>query len=153
MTDEATPSLTDKDFKQAEEYPTLGPVYFAARRMSEGAVKAIEDIDLSGAIKTFTDEAYEKILSATHDWLLSNLESNLQGDIQETVETIIKALIGGKKWAMRRYALADKYEDERYGIREAICKHIGDEVAAQRIADLEAEIARRDDLINFLRGC
>jgi hypothetical protein len=50
---------------------------------------------------------------------------------------------------MQRYPYADYSRGEE--IRKAVAKHGGDELLMRRIADLEAEVAKQKETIDWLR--
>ncbi len=132
--------FTEQELQEGQKYQALGPHYFSSRRIVEGAMQSLSDRDMQEVIKTFVDDAYRKLQQAVEDSLWSDAEVNLQNQMWRTVDEIVKGILSGERWAMERYALGPKYECDK--IRKAVAKHIPDELAAARIADLEAELAR-----------
>jgi hypothetical protein len=140
--------FTDEDFAEAQQYPTtLGPEYFATRRFMERFMAGWEDEHLKPLATKIADAAaeaiHEKVWDDFRDYLLSDTEVNAQGAIRKMVHETVLALLSGKQWALDRFPLTQGYDPHE--IRKAVAGHIGDQVAAARIADLEAEIARLND--------
>lgn len=142
-------TFTDDDIAQGVSYPSLGPEYFASRRFAEGVMAKFEADHLKPIIESIADQVRDKLWDDARDWLLSDTESNVQGAVREMVNGTVDALLTGKEWAMNRYPYADYSRGEE--IRAAVAKHGGEELLMRRIADLEAEIAKRDETIRFLR--
>lgn len=99
--------------------------------------------------KTATDKIRETIWDDVQTFLLSDVESNLQGAMWRQIDDSVEALLGGKEWALNRYALRDRYDSG--AIREAVAKHIPLELQEKRVADLEAENKRLRDDLEFYR--
>lgn len=133
----------------AEEYPSLGPAYFASQRFAEGLMEGFREDHLQPIIKMIADAVNDKLWDDARDYLLSDTESNVAGAVREMVEQTVVALLTGKQWAMARYPYADYTKGEE--IRAAVAKHGSDELLMRRIADLEAEVAKQKDTINILR--
>jgi len=146
MSDEA---ITSEDFQKGLEEPSLGPHYFSSRRFAEEIMKDVETTFFADALKKFSDELYRAMLEKTDDWLASDAEANMQSHIWRTIDDIVKGILSGEKWIVDRYALGSKYECER--IRTTLAKHIQKELQDARIADLEAEVKRLQENIDWLR--
>jgi hypothetical protein len=96
-------------------------------------------------IDKFGREFADALWESVKDHLLSDTELNLQGSMWHQVDQIMQGALSGERWIMDRYVLGDKYDCGK--ARAAIAKHIGDELAAKRIEDLEAEVAKlKEDL-------
>ena len=130
--------------------PVLGPEYRASERFAAGVMKDFQKEHLEPIIKMVVDQVQDKLWDSARDWLLSDTESNVSGAVRYMVRQTVDALLTGKEWAMRQYPYADYSRGEE--IRAAVAKHGSDELLLARIADLEAEIAKRDETIRFLRG-
>ncbi len=145
--------FTEHDLAEGLANPTLGPEYFAARSFMERTMRGFQDEHLKpladAVTKTVTDQITEKVWEAVQDSLLIDAEYNVQNTIWRMVNETVKALLSGEKWAMTRYPLASRYDAER--VRAAIAKHIPDELAQARIADLEAEIKRLQEQLEWRR--
>lgn len=130
---------------QAAKHPVLGPHYFAARETAEEFMAGFEPKHFEPMVRKAADAFMEQAQEALEVWFLSNVESNLQGTIWRQIDDSVRALMGGERWALERYALGSRYECDK--IREAVAKHIPQELQDARIKDLEEEIARlRKDL-------
>jgi len=130
---------------KAAEHPVLGPHYFVARDVVDKFMAQFEPGPFDQIIKKAADDLYLSLHERLENFLLSDVESNLQGTLWRQIDESVKALLSGEKWALERYALGSKYESEK--IREAVAKHIPKELQDARVADLETEIARlREDL-------
>ena len=134
--------MNPEHLKEAEDYPGLGPHYFAAR---ETAKNVMEKFDLEfperfePMAKKFADELYHRALDYFRDYLLSDTEHNVQDVIWRQIDDSVEALMSGERWAIERYCLTDRYDGEK--IREAVAKHIPNELRDKRIDDLEKEVA------------
>lgn len=144
--DRDTLTFTDEDIAIG---PVLGPEYRASQRFVEGVMASYREEHLEPLLKMISDAVADKLWDTARDWLLADTETNAAGAIRYMVEQTVEALLTGKQWAMERYPYADYSKGEE--IRAAVAKHGGDELLMRRIADLEAEIAKRDETIRFLR--
>ena len=151
MTDETI--FTDEDIAFGYSTPVLGPEYSAARSFMERFMEGWEDEHLKplaeAVAKEVTDKIREKVWDDFRDYLLMDTEHNAAGAIRGMVNDTVKALLTGEKWAMERYPLASRYESDK--IRAAIAAHIPDELAAARIADLEAELKQAREQLEWVR--
>lgn len=151
MSEEAT--FTDDDIAEGAAHPALGPAYFAARRVVEGAMAAFQDEHIEQHVKPIikktSDELYEHLMRTTQDYLWSNAEMNLQGEMWRMVDQIVKALLSGEGWAVKKYVLGERYDCDK--VRATVAQHVPVELQDARIADLEAEVTRLTDEIAWLR--
>lgn len=129
--------------------PVLGPEYRASQRFAEGVMKGFQEDHLEPIIKMIADQVQDKLWDTARDWLLQDTETNVHGAVRYMVEQTIEALLTGKEWAMQRYPYADYTKGEE--IRKAVAKHGSDTLLMARIADLEAELAKAEETINWLR--
>lgn len=129
--------------------PVLGPEYRASQRFAEGVMKDFREEHLEPIIKMIADQVQDKLWDVARDWLLQDTETNVQGAVGYMVNQTVDALLTGKEWAMQRYPYADYSRGEE--IRKAVAKHGGDTLLMARIADLEAELAKAEETINWLR--
>ena len=147
------PIFTDDDIEFAYASPTLGPEYSAARSFMDRFMAGWEDEHLKpladSIAKEVTERIREKVWDDFRDYLLMDTEYNAAGAIRQMVNDTVKALLSGEKWAMQRYPLAARYDAEK--VRETIARHIPDELAAARIADLEAELKRAREALEWAR--
>ena len=129
--------------------PVLGPEYRASQRFAEGVMKGFQDEHLQPLMKIIADEVQDKLWDVARDWLLQDTETNVHGAVRSMVEQTINALLTGKEWAMQRYPYADYSKGEE--IRKAVAVHGSDELLMRRIADLETEVAKKEETIQWLR--
>ena len=139
-------TFTDEDIAIG---PVLGPEYRASQRFAEGVMADFQEEHLQPIIKMVADQVQDKLWDVARDWLLQDTETNVQGAVRDMVNQTIDALLTGKEWAMQRYPYADYTRGEE--IRKAVAKHGADDLLMARIADLEAEIAKQKETIDWLR--
>jgi hypothetical protein len=150
--DPTAPILTEEDVAKAKDFASLGAPYFAAQRIVGAALDGLPDNVLQPIVKKFTDAAYEAIQEAVEASIWSDAEHNLQGKFWSGIDEVIDALITGQPWALERYGLcAERYTSRAEDIRKAIAAHIPREIMDARIADLEAEVAKLKETIQWLR--
>lgn len=136
--------FTADDLAKADEYDGLGPAYFAARHVCEGAMEAFQAEHMEPLLKDASDKFYKKLLDAVQEHLWSNAEMNLQSRMYQMVDRTVHALLGGEDWAIKRYVFG-RYDC--VATRAAVAKLIPKELQDARIADLEAELGKlRSDL-------
>lgn len=128
---------------------TVGPEYFASRRLAEAMMRKFEAEHLKSIVDMISTAVSDKLWDDVRDYLLQDTESNIQGAVENMVQQTIDALLTGKEWAMRRYPYAEYSRGEE--IRKAVAVHGGDVLLAQRIQDLEAELAKVNATIKWLR--
>lgn len=143
--------FTAEDFAEAEDFPTLGPDYFAARRFMDGFTAGWTDEHLAPLAETISkavsEQIRDKVWDDFKDYLLQNTQYNAAGEIRHMVEGTVTALLSGNEWAMKRFPLTEGYDAD--GIRKAVAAHIGDKVAAARIADLEKQVADLEERARY----
>lgn len=129
---------------QAEGYPTLGPHYFAARKVAEEFMAKFEPEHFEPLIRKAADAFYTQMQESLEASLLSDVESNIHGTMWRQIDDSVKALLSGERWALERYALGTRYECDK--IRAAIASHIPAELQEALVKDLEDENKRlRED--------
>lgn len=141
--------FTDEDLQKAENAPTLGPAYFASRRMAEALMVGVEPAPFTAVVKKCVDEIQTAVYQYAEDWLRSDMEDNLRLHMSQMVERTVTALLTGEPWALRQYPLSQYHDGEK--IRAAVAKHGGDALLTARIADLEKEVARLTETLQFYR--
>lgn len=137
MSDQA---FTPEDIESGKECPTLGPAYFAGRRIAERSIENIKDEMFKPLLDEFCKQFCDKLWDAVRDNLLSDTELNIQGHIYRHIDDCVRYLLSGEKWAIERYALGGRYDCEK--VRAAIARHVPKELQDKRIAELEAELER-----------
>ncbi|UPT53158.1 hypothetical protein [Synechococcus phage Ssp-JY42] len=138
------------DLAEAKEYPTLGPAYFAARKVAQEFMAPFEAEHFKPLVEKFCGELQDELWSKLEAHLLSDTESNLHSSLWRMVDGTINALLTGQPWALARYVIAA----ERYGdapkVRAAIVEHCREQIAEMRIAELEAELKKtREDMERY----
>lgn len=127
----------------------LGAEYYAARDAAErflahwqqGHAEQLAD----AIMKPVMDAVTEKVWDAFRDWLLCDAEMNAQGEMMRMVENSVLALIGGERWASRKYISPEGFGTEK--VRETLAKLYSDEIKDGRIRDLEAQIERLNERV------
>lgn len=130
-------TITDDHINESGD-SVLSPAYFASREIASQFMAKFSDEHFAPLAKEFSKLFYEKLNEDILAWLLADTESNLHGWMYRQVDDCVKALLTGQKWALDRYALAERY-DSGQTIRAAVAQHIPKELQDARIADLEAE--------------
>lgn len=139
--------FTAEDVAESNQY--LKPSYFAARRVVEEAMKGFTAEALEPLVKTAVDAFTEKLQSDVEDYIWQNAELNLQSKMERMVERTVQALLSGETWALNAYPLAKTHDAAK--VREAIAKHIPQELQEARLAELEKEVARLREDLRFYR--
>lgn len=144
-----TPAFSDKSLTEGLQSPTLGPAYFEARDVAARYMEKFEAEHFKPLIDKMVDEVRERLWGDFQDFLLSDTELNLQGEMWRMVDGVVEAILGGKPWALNKYALGERHDCE--AVRAAVAKHIPAELQDKRVADLEAELERLKRDIEFYR--
>lgn len=139
-------TFTDDDISVG---PVLGPEYRASLRMAEAMLAKFDAEHLKPLVDKVADEFRDKLWDDVREYLLMDTEQNVSGAVRDMVEQTVQALLTGKEWAMKRYPYADYNKGK--DIREAVAAHGSDELLMKRIADLEAELAKKEETIQWLR--
>lgn len=137
------------EIDKGTEHLTLGPAYFAARKTAERFMTQFESEHFKPLIEKFTKEFRDELWSNIDDWLLTDTENNLQGEMWRHADNMVKHVLAGDEWAMKKFALCERYDCEK--VRKAVAKHIPKELQDARIADLEAEIESLKKDVEFYR--
>ena len=133
--------ITEADVEENKS-GVLGPAYFASRRIVEAALVDLPHDALKPIVKRFVDDAYDRLQEAVEKAIWFDAEMNLQGKMYSGIDEVIMAIIEGKDWAIKRYGIDEARWTQGPAMREAIAKHLPNEMQQGRIADLEAEVAR-----------
>lgn len=139
----------NKYIEMAKGMETLGPAYFDGRDVAEKICAKFQDEHFKPLIKDFGNKFTEYLWESVSNYLLSDTESNIQGNIWRIVDYSIKGLLAGDEWAIKKYVM-EKYNAEN--IRAAIAKHIPTELQDMRLADLEKENERLKKDLEFARS-
>lgn len=130
--------FTAKDILDGHRHPTLGPVYFAARRICETAMAEFEAEHLKPLVEAFKKEVETQLWESIHDSIWSDTEMNLQGTMWRMVDEIVRCILSDNRpWISQQYALGERYDCE--AIRKTLALSIKDELASAFHADLQVE--------------
>ncbi len=132
--------FTDEDLRKAQEYPVLGPTYFAAQRSVEALFEGAEAAHFKAHVNKTVDVIREALLNYVESWIVSDLQLNIATYIRQMLENTVHALLTGEPWALERYPLAKTQDGEK--VRAAIAQYVGDAVIKRRVEELEADNAR-----------
>lgn len=125
---------------------SLEPEYTRAQAFSEKLLKEFEAEHFKPIIKKLTDAVGEALWDMVRDSLIDDTSRNVAGHIQDRIESSIEALLGGKEWAIKKYVL-EGYDRDK--IREAVAQSIPNELQDLRIKDLEKEVTRLKESLEF----
>lgn len=142
--------FTAEDIAEGTENSSLGPEYFAARRVSEAVMAKFEAEHLKPLVEKIADEFRDKLWDDLKDYIVGDTEMNVQTEVRNMVEGTIRALLTGEEWAMQRYPFCDYRDGEK--IRKRIAEHSGDAIAQARIADLEKQLKQLREDLQWHRG-
>jgi hypothetical protein len=139
--------FTKEELEFGSQYEALGPEYLGASKAAEEFMAKFEAEQFKPLVDKFIDEFRDRLWSDVNDFLIADTESNLHSAVRRMVEGTVQALLTGEEWAMQRYPYCDYRDGPK--IRERIAGHSGDEIARQRIIDLEREVARQRELLRY----
>lgn len=125
-------------------FESLGPAYYAARRMAEAVMQGSDESPFKAVADKCLDEIRGKVYDYVETHLLGDLEINIQGHVARMVDDTVQALLTGQAWAMERYPYHAYNRGEE--VRAAVAKHGGDRLLMARIADLEEAERLRESL-------
>lgn len=141
--------ITQEHIEKAEGNERLGPGYFASRDVAERFMADFEAEHFKPLIEKFSKEFSDHMWEEINSYLLSDTERNLQLAMWRHADDMVKYVLSGEEWAMKKFALGERYNCAK--VREAVAKHVPQELQDQRIADLEAEVERLKNDIEFYR--
>lgn len=144
-----TDTFTDEDLRKGSESLTLGPAYFAARRTAERFMADFEAEFFKPLVDDFTKRFADELWGKISEWLLMDTENNLQHKLWHHTDEMVRHVLSGEEWAMKKFVLGDRYDCEK--IRATVAKHIPKELQDARIADLEAKLEQAKKDIAWLR--
>lgn len=150
LTPKAPRVMPEEWIAEGETYPTLGPNYFAGRRIAEAFTERFEADCFKPLLDDFVRQFQEKLGEVVTDYMIENTESGIQQAIWYQIDRSVEALLSGEQWALGKYALGSRYDCDK--IRAAVAKHIPTELQDKRIADLEAQLAEANKSLEYARG-
>ncbi|MGY3359788.1 acylphosphatase [Bradyrhizobium sp. GM0.4] len=142
--------MEQKYLDQAQGYDVLGPNYFAAREVAEKFMEKFEAEHFKPVIKKVADELYSQMQECLENYLLSDVESNIQGTIWRQIDDSVEAILSGKEWALKKYLLGERYDHGQ--IREAVAKVVPKQLQDARVKDLEAEVERLKEQVRIFHS-
>jgi hypothetical protein len=138
------------EIEQGTEMPNLGPAYFAARKSAEKFMAAFEAEHFKPMIDKFAQDFRDAMWSDVTAFFLSDTESNLQGEMWRHADNMVKHILAGEDWAIKKFVLGERYDCEK--VRAAVAKQVPTELQDARVADLEAQLARLKSDLDFYRS-
>ena len=130
-------------------HPSLGPNYEIGKRVAERIMAQFTEEHFSPMIKDFSDKVYDALEGKVRDYLLSDVESNIQLDVWRQLDACVEALLGKQTWIIEKYCLGERYNCDQ--IRAAVAAAMPKELQDARISDLEAEVDRLKKDNDWLR--
>lgn len=141
--------FTETHMEEAAECPGLGPAYFCSRDVVERAMASVQSSDFKPLLDNIVKQIQDHVWSGMQEHLLSDTEMNLQGAMWRQVDDVVKHILAGEDWAMKKYVLGERYDCER--IRASVAAHIPEALRDARIADLEAKVSQLSKDLEFYR--
>jgi len=141
--------FTDQDWLDAERTQTLGPHYHAADRVCKEAMQGFTEEMMKPLVADAVEAFQDKLWDHMRDFLWSDTEMNLQTKMWHMVDDIVKAILGGNEWAIKRYVLGERYECQ--DIRKAIAAEIPEQLQAAEVKDLRARVEQLEKDNQWLR--
>ena len=136
MTDDV---FSAENLREGEKSPTLGPAYFASRDIAERFMSKFTAEQFKPMLDQFTMQFRDKMWSDMQDYLMSDTEANIQGEMWRQADRMVEYLVAGEDWAMKKFVLNERYDFDK--VRKAIAAHIPQELQDKRIEVLEQQIA------------
>lgn len=136
------------DAELCAERPRLEPEYTRANAVAEKVMAQFEAEQFKPLLKKVADAVTEHLWDIFRDHIVSDTEMNVAGHIRDRIESSIRALLAGEKWAVEKYCLQNYRQEE---VREAIARHIPIELQDKRLQELEAENKRLKEHVDFMR--
>ena len=130
-------------------HPALGPNYEVGGRIAEKLIAQFTEEHFLPIIKDFSDKLYSTMEAKIRDYLLSDVECNVQSDVWRQLDACVEALLGKNTWIIEKYCLGERYNCDQ--IRAAVAAAMPKELQDARIADLEAEVKRLKEDNDWLR--
>lgn len=137
MTDEV---FSEKNIIDGEKSLTLGPAYFASRDIAERFMAKFEAEHFKPMLNKFTMEFRDLMWTDMSTFLMSDTESNLQGEMWRQADRMVEYLVSGEPWALQKFVLNERYDFDK--VRKAIAAHIPQELQDARITFLEGQITK-----------
>jgi len=133
------------DIKKSEQARNIGPHYFASDRWCDEFFRDFKEENFESMINDFADSFKERLREDVADWLVSDTKSGIQQQMWSFVDKMVKHILAGDEWAIKRYVFLEGYEGRM--IRKAIWNEFKDEIRCKRIDDLEKSIERLNEFV------
>ena len=92
------PELITEEMKEkAIECYTLGPAYFASRKVVEEACEGLSEEPFKELFSAFSDKLMEQLQTRLEDSLFTNTESSLHYKMWHIVDQIVQGLLSGEQ--------------------------------------------------------
>lgn len=137
------------EISDGQDSLVLGPGYFSARKFAERMMSGADSDSFKPIIAKAADEFHSQLQESLQNFLLSDVESNVQGEIYRTADNIVHALLSGEEWAMKKYLIGDRYDCLK--VRATVAAYVPKELQDARIADLEQQVTALRKDIEFYR--
>lgn len=142
--------ITGEHVAESAKWGNLSPPYFAGREIAERFMAKFEDEHFKPLAEKFANQFRDQLWGDISAWLLADTESNVGGAIWRMVDQIVQEILSGASpWIAKQYALGERYDCEK--VRAALAKTIPKELQDARIADLEAEVAKLEENLRWMR--
>jgi hypothetical protein len=145
-------AFSAEDIEDGISHPGLGPSYFAARKIADAFMEPFAAEHFKPLIDKFASEFRDQLWGDLETFLLADTESNLHLSLWRMVDGTINALLTGEAWALQRYVIAAQRYGDAPKVRAAIVEQCREQLAEQRIADLELELERAKEDARRARG-
>jgi len=132
-----------------DRHPTLGPAYEAAKKSAERFMQAFENEHFKPMLDKFASDFRDRMWSDVVSFFLCDTENNLQGEMWRHADNMVKHVLAGDEWAMKKFVLGERYDCHK--VRETVAKHIPKDLQDARVADLEAQVEQLKRDIAFYR--
>ena len=131
-------------------FESLGPAYYSARRMAEKIMAGAEPLPFREVADECLKEIQGRVYDYVENYLIGDLEINIQGHVARMVDDTVQALLTGQQWAMDRYPYHAYSRGEE--VRAAVAKHGGERLLMARIADLEKRMEQLKQSLDWSAG-
>ena len=139
--------FTYDEMTQGLASPVLGPAYFSSRRAAEAMFTGADETPFVQMVNKLGKKLRDELYDYAQNYMLSDMENNIQGHIWYAVDNTIRALLTGEKWALERYPLNPSHDGA--SIRATVATLAGEELQVMRIKELETAVARLEETLRY----
>lgn len=133
------------DAELCAEHPGIEPEWTRGHVLAEQVMEKFKAEHFEPLAKLATDYVGDKLWDLLRDHLIQDTEENVAGYVRDRIESTVRALLTGEKWALDRYVLEARNYQHGQEIRAAIARLIPAELQAARVVDLEAQVAKLEE--------